>query len=70
MTELLNTTQLANLFGVTVPTAQRWGRTGRVPGAVRVGRRFRFRSDEILEWIEAGCPPLQEEADGSLVEVG
>ena len=31
-------------------------RAFQMPGPVLIGRAVRFRRDEILAWIEAGCP--------------
>lgn len=30
--------------------------TGRIPRPVRVGRAVRWRRDELIVWIGAGCP--------------
>lgn len=31
--------------------------SGKTPASVRIGGMVRWRRDEILEWIAAGCPP-------------
>jgi len=30
---------------------------GRVPEPIRLGRAVRWRRDELIAWIAAGCPP-------------
>ena len=30
--------------------------TGRIPGAVKIGGARRWRRDELVDWIAAGCP--------------
>ena len=30
---------------------------GKIPSAVRIGGALRWRRDELLDWIAAGCPP-------------
>lgn len=31
---------------------------GRIPAPVRIGGALRWRRDELLAWIDAGCPPM------------
>ncbi len=31
--------------------------SGRLPAPVRLGRAVRWRSDELRDWLAAGCPP-------------
>lgn len=32
---------------------------GRMPAPVKLGALVRWRRREILEWIDAGCPPVR-----------
>ena len=51
----LNLTEAARLIGVSVPTAWRMARDGRMPG-LRVlpgdGRRYRVHEGELRAWLE------------------
>jgi predicted DNA-binding transcriptional regulator AlpA len=49
--------QAASLLGISAPTWWRRDAAGLCPRAVRHGRTTRWRRDELLQWIEAGCPP-------------
>ena len=46
----------AALIGVSARTWRRWHSAGLVPAPVRVGRSVRWRVDEIVRWLRAGCP--------------
>jgi excisionase family DNA binding protein len=45
--DLLTPTEAAQQLGVHVKTLTRAASAGRVPGAVKVGRGWRFRTDEL-----------------------
>jgi excisionase family DNA binding protein len=54
---LIPDTEAAALAGIarsTLHTLRADGKWG--PQAVRLGRALRFRRDEVVAWIEAGCP--------------
>lgn len=59
---LLTEKQASELAGIRPRTWRRWTRSGLAPKPVFIGRgerpAVRFRRDEILEWIEAGCPMI------------
>ena len=54
--ELLTTKQAAKLCGIGERTLWRWSRSGIAPAPVKIGGAVRFRRDEYMTWIEAGCP--------------
>jgi predicted DNA-binding transcriptional regulator AlpA len=47
---------LATLLGTSVRNIDRLNSGRRIPAPVRIGSRPRWRREEILAWIEAGCP--------------
>jgi excisionase family DNA binding protein len=46
----------AAMAGVSRATWHRLRAAGKLPPAVRLGRAVRWRRDELVAWIEAGCP--------------
>jgi len=64
---LLTTKQAAELCGCGERTLWRWSRSGIVPSPVKIGggtrSAVRFRRDEYLAWIAAGCPRTDGRAD-------
>jgi predicted DNA-binding transcriptional regulator AlpA len=55
---LLDTKVTARLLDISPATLDRLRAVGGIPEPVRVGGRIiRWRLAELLEWIEAGCPP-------------
>ena len=53
---LLSAKSAAKLCGVSRSHFLAMHSAGRVPLPVRLGRRVLWRSGELAEWIEAGCP--------------
>jgi excisionase family DNA binding protein len=53
---LLTDRQAAALCGLGRSTWHRLRAAGKLPPAVHIGRPCRWRRDELLEWIGAGCP--------------
>lgn len=54
---LLDLRGAAKLSGVSRSTWVRWDMRELVPRSIRIGPRVvRWRTDELLAWIEAGCP--------------
>lgn len=48
--------EAAALAGVCRATWHRLRAANKVPPAVRLGRAVRWRREEVIAWIEAGCP--------------
>lgn len=46
----------AKLLGVSQSHFYQLHRTGRLPLPVRLGRAVRWRRQELLDWMTAGCP--------------
>ena len=53
--ELLTAGEVAEWIRTTPHAVYIAAANGRIPGAVRLGRRLRFRRDEIARWIEEGA---------------
>jgi len=52
--------QLASALAISVRQVWRMDSAGKIPQAVKLGRLKRWRRDEILGWVEAGCPDRRE----------
>ena len=56
---LLTLQEVAHRLGVSDKTARQF--KDELPGAVRVGRRVKFREDAIVEFIQrGGCRPADQ----------
>jgi len=56
----LTAIQAAKLLGVSRSHFFKLASSGRLPLPVRLGRAVRWRRDELVEWLEAGCPTLDK----------
>jgi predicted DNA-binding transcriptional regulator AlpA len=54
---LLDSRELAEHLRWSLRTLRRAQAAGLLPCPVRVGGSVRWRREEILRWVEAGCPP-------------
>jgi predicted DNA-binding transcriptional regulator AlpA len=54
---LLTTAQAAKLIGCGERTFWRWSRSGIAPKPIKISGLVRYRRDEILVWVDNGCPP-------------
>ena len=64
--ELLSTERAAELLSVGSRTLWRWSHGGRAPKPLRIAGTVRYRRQDLLDWIEAGCPRLDRESgDGA-----
>jgi len=52
---LLDRHGVARLLNVSRSFVQKLHDTGRLPSPVRLGRAVRWRRDELIAWIDAGC---------------
>lgn len=46
----------AKFLGVSLSHLYQLHRTGRLPIPVRLGRAVRWSRQELIEWLNAGCP--------------
>lgn len=62
--ELLTFAQTAEVCGLGERTIWRWSHSGRMPAPLKLGDgrqgAVRFRRADILAWIDAGCPRVDE----------
>jgi len=57
---LVDVVAVAERLSVSTRAIWKWQACGRLPVPVRVGRSVRWRSSDIDEWIERGCPSRSE----------
>lgn len=50
--------ELSEYLGISAVTIRSWIRSGKDIPAVRISRQWRFRIEEIDEWIESGRSEL------------
>ncbi len=53
---LITAEELAALLGISKRTVWRLKSEGRLPEPVRLARSVRWRYNEVVEWIDNGCP--------------
>ena len=54
---LLSSAELAKFLGVPVNTVYVWQSRGGGPPGYRVGRHTRYRTDEVLAWLDERRKP-------------
>lgn len=54
---LMSIEELSFLLNRSVASLERDAAMGRLPTAVRLGKSRRWIRQEMLRWVEAGCPP-------------
>jgi predicted DNA-binding transcriptional regulator AlpA len=57
---LLSARQAGAMCGKSLRTWRTWDAAGWIPRPVRIGRSTLWRTDELREWIGAGCPRRAE----------
>ena len=55
---LMTAEEVAALLKVAVRSVWRYRSAGQLPRSVKIGSSVRWKTKEILAWIDAGCPPL------------
>ena len=53
---LLKACDAAALFTTSERTWRTWDTTGKIPRAIRIGRKVFWRPEELRDWVAAGCP--------------
>jgi predicted DNA-binding transcriptional regulator AlpA len=53
---LLSASDLTVLLKLSLRTIRAMDRAGKLPKPIRIGGSIRWRRDEILLWIDSGCP--------------
>jgi predicted DNA-binding transcriptional regulator AlpA len=59
MSKMLTAADLCGMLSTSIRTVHRLNSAGKIPAPVRIGGRPRWRRDEIIAWIDAGCPDRQ-----------
>lgn len=59
-TLLIQAKQAAALCGKSLRTWRTWDAAGWIPRPVRIGRSTLWRTDELRDWVAAGCPRRAE----------
>lgn len=57
MTEFLDIGDLAKKFNIPKRSAYQLAQEGKIPGAFKVGRHWRFRRDMVEAWVEEATKP-------------
>ncbi len=57
---LMRKHHMAELLGRTVRTIYRLESQGRLPESVNIGTQRVWGRDEIMHWIESGCPDRRQ----------
>ena len=71
---LVDIDYLAELTRLSKPTLWRHHESGKLPRGCKIGRSVRWRlrtgnqSTGILDWLEAGCMPINSELPSSRME--
>lgn len=55
---LLTSDALARMLQISKRSLMRLRSAGKLPRPVRLGRSVRWRTVEIREWVDAGCPAM------------
>ncbi|REJ85928.1 MAG: DNA-binding protein [Planctomycetota bacterium] len=54
---LVSIESVAELLAASPRTVRRLDAAGKLPEGIKLGGLKRWREDELLDWIAAGCPP-------------
>ena len=57
---LLTATEVAQLVGLSDKQIHRLNDRGDIPRPVRVGGSVRWRTSELEDWVDSGCPHRQQ----------
>lgn len=56
---LLDVRAVAALLGCSARHVYRLSDAGRMPRPLKLGQLVRWRRTVLLEWLDAGCPPVR-----------
>lgn len=57
---VLSDAQAATMMGCSRSHWRSMDRLGQVPASVKLGRSTKWRRDEVIDWLNAGCPPRHQ----------
>jgi excisionase family DNA binding protein len=58
---LLPASKVARMLQVSTRTLWRLLAAGKMINPIKLGRSVRWRKDELMKWIAAGCPPRSQD---------
>lgn len=56
---LVSANQVAGLLQISPRTIWRLVNSGKLISPIRLGHSVRWRKEELLKWVEAGCPTAE-----------
>ena len=60
LTLLMSIDEVSRLLRISIRTIWRLDASGRFPQPIRLGRTIRWNREELVRWVDAGCPPRRE----------
>ena len=60
---LLPAKHVAKLLQISTRTLWRLLSAGKIITPIKLGRSVRWRKEELMRWIAAGCPPHSKQSD-------
>jgi len=60
---LIDAAEVAKMLGISPRSVWRLRSGGKIIEPLRVGGLVRWRRDQILDWIERGCPAVKKPLD-------
>ncbi len=57
MTKLITSEELSKILRIPKRTIYKFAKEGQIPGVIRIGKHWRFRADEIEQWIHEQRKP-------------
>uniref|UniRef100_A0A7C2P5A6 DNA-binding protein n=1 Tax=Schlesneria paludicola TaxID=360056 RepID=A0A7C2P5A6_9PLAN len=57
---LVSATVASSMCGKSLRTWRAWDSAGLIPRPIRIGRSTLWRTEELKEWVAAGCPRRAE----------
>ena len=60
---LLDLHEVAAFLNISAATIRRLAERGAMPQPVRLGRAVRWKREDLLSWVAAGCSPCTREKE-------
>lgn len=61
LARLVDVRSVAEMLGVSSRQVYRLADAGRMPQPIKLGGAVRWSRRAIVEWIDAGCPPQEDQ---------
>ena len=62
---LISARQVSSILGISARTVWRLRAASQLPRSLEIGKSVRWKAEEIVEWIDAGCPCLDDWESGT-----